>query len=405
MIRFPRTTLARYMADEILGLNPFSDAPNGLFLAAPRRTGKSTFLLEDLKPLLESSGVLVVYVDLWADKTKPSGKLIEAAIYNKILEHMGALDKGTRATGIQEFGVPGFIKVARSAVDPASIEGLSLTDAFRKLRNLAKKPIVLIVDEAQQSLVSEEGDITMKALKSARDQMKNEKEGRLSLVMSGSDRDKLLRLVNMNSAPFLGSNIREFPLLKEEYIDFIAGLIEKSRPDLTPLNREQLNDAFKLFGSRPQFFQQAVSEVLSPLEESQLSVEEAILGVAQRRRESDEKQMESDFMGMAPMEQVVLWRLLEKQGDFKAYDADALAFYTKIHGVPIVFHQAQAALDSLREREPPMVWKSQRGEYAVEDAAMHDWYNKAKQNSNWPPGGSIKPMSLAPKRGRPKNKS
>ena len=64
MIRFPRTTLARYMADEILGLNPFSDAPNGLFLAAPRRTGKSTFLLEDLKPLLESSGVLVVYVDL-----------------------------------------------------------------------------------------------------------------------------------------------------------------------------------------------------------------------------------------------------------------------------------------------------------------------------------------------------
>ena len=36
-----------------------SAAPSGLFLAAPRRTGKSTFLVEDLMPSLEAEAGLL----------------------------------------------------------------------------------------------------------------------------------------------------------------------------------------------------------------------------------------------------------------------------------------------------------------------------------------------------------
>jgi hypothetical protein len=54
----------------------FGDAQNGLFLAAPRRTGKSTFLQGDLKPALEAAGVVVVCVDLWADARRDAGSLI-----------------------------------------------------------------------------------------------------------------------------------------------------------------------------------------------------------------------------------------------------------------------------------------------------------------------------------------
>jgi hypothetical protein len=36
----------------------FGDAHNGLFLAAPRRTGKSTFLQADLMPALEAAGAV-----------------------------------------------------------------------------------------------------------------------------------------------------------------------------------------------------------------------------------------------------------------------------------------------------------------------------------------------------------
>jgi len=48
MLHYPRLDLARQMVDALQGRTLFSDAANGLFLAAPRRTGKSTFLQADL---------------------------------------------------------------------------------------------------------------------------------------------------------------------------------------------------------------------------------------------------------------------------------------------------------------------------------------------------------------------
>ncbi|MDR2260026.1 MAG: hypothetical protein LBE06_03645 [Azoarcus sp.] len=45
---FPCPGLARQFADAMQGKTLFSDAPSGLFLAGPRRTGKTTFLWIDL---------------------------------------------------------------------------------------------------------------------------------------------------------------------------------------------------------------------------------------------------------------------------------------------------------------------------------------------------------------------
>ncbi len=44
---------------------------SGLFLSGLRRTGKTTFLKNDLIPALEEGGALVIYVDLWSD-SRPS---------------------------------------------------------------------------------------------------------------------------------------------------------------------------------------------------------------------------------------------------------------------------------------------------------------------------------------------
>jgi hypothetical protein len=57
VIHFPRDTLAQELVAALRGQAVFGDAHNGLFLAAPRRTGKSTFLQADLKPALEAAGL------------------------------------------------------------------------------------------------------------------------------------------------------------------------------------------------------------------------------------------------------------------------------------------------------------------------------------------------------------
>lgn len=61
----------------------------------------------------------------------------------------------------------------------------------------------------------------MTALKSARDQLNRPGKTQLPLIMSCSDRDKLLRLVNSNAAPFFGSNISRMPELGEDFVEQI----------------------------------------------------------------------------------------------------------------------------------------------------------------------------------------
>jgi hypothetical protein len=89
MIAYPRTTLADELVHQLQGKTAFGDAHNGLFLAAPRRTGKTTFLRGDLCPALERAGVVVVYVDLWADAARDPGVLIADAIGRALQPHLG----------------------------------------------------------------------------------------------------------------------------------------------------------------------------------------------------------------------------------------------------------------------------------------------------------------------------
>jgi hypothetical protein len=227
----------------------------------------------------------------------------------------------------------------------------------------------------------------MTALKSARDQLNRPGVVNLMLVMSGSDRDKLLRLVNTNGSPFYGSQIKTMPALGQDFMAHIVQLIEAQRPELAPVDQATLQAAFEGFGSRPQFFMEALGQVLSPLAALTGRFEPAMLQAAAQRQQDDEGQMESDYLGLKPLEQAVLWRMLEQGPRFRPYDAEALRFYREKTGrdKAVTPPQAQNALESLRERTPALVWKSARGEYAVEDAAMHRWYETRAAAGTWPP--------------------
>jgi hypothetical protein len=129
------------------------------------------------------------------------------------------------------------------------------------------------------------------------------------LVMSGSDRDKLLRLVNTNGAPFYGSTVQRMPELGKDFIDFVVGLIEANSPQLKPVDSVKLLQAFQRFGSRPQFFSTALADALSPLSSGDGRFEDQLLEAANRRQVEDEAQMESEFLALRPIEQAVLWRV------------------------------------------------------------------------------------------------
>ena len=385
MIAYPRKALADELVHQLQGQTAFGDAHNGLFLAAPRRTGKTTFLRGDLSPALQRAGVVVVYVDLWADATRDPGVLIADAIGRALQPHLGLVARTAKKAGVDKVSLAGWLNVDTSRI--GKLDGLTLVDALRALHETADKPVALLIGEAQHALTSEAGEAAMTALKSARDQLNRPGVVNLMLVMSGSDRDKLLRLVNTNGSPFYGSQIKTMPALGADFIAHIVQLIEAQRPDLAPVAQATLQAAFEAFGSRPQFFMEALGLVLSPLAGLEGRFEPAMLQAASQRQRDDETQMESDFLGLKPLEQAVLWRMLEQGVRFRPYDAEALRFYRDKTGrdKAVTPPQAQNALESLRERTPALVWKSARGEYAVEDAAMHRWYEARTAAGSWPP--------------------
>ena len=381
---YARTSLAEDLATALQGKTAFSDAPNGLFLAAPRRTGKSTFLQADLMPELVRRQVVVVYVDLWADQKRDPGSLIAEAVGRALVKQLGVVAKTAKSAGLESISVGG-IKIDTSKI--GRVDGTTLADALRALVEAAKTPVALIIDEAQHALTSEAGETAMAALKSARDQLNRPGQVKLMLVMSGSDRDKLLRLVNTHAAPFYGSQIQRMPALGPDFIAFIAQLITRQRPALADVNQATLHEAFVLFGQRPQFFMEALGQVLSPLATHTGRFEDAMLAKAVEQQQNDEAQMESDYTALKPLEQAVLWRMLALGTRFRPYDADALQFYNEKTGDKVTVAKAQKALEGLRAHQPSLIWKSARSEYAVEDAAMLRWYAQRVTAGTWPPIG------------------
>lgn len=384
MISFPRTELARQMVPSLMGRTLFGDAHNGLFLSGPRRTGKSTFLQSDLKPALEAEGVVVVYTDLWGDTGRDPATVIADAIGRALQPQLGVVARTAKKAGLDKLSLAGWLQVDTTKI--GRLDGLTLVDALRALHETAGKPVALIVDEAQHALTSERGEAAMTSLKSARDQLNSRDAVNLMLVMSGSDRDKLMRLVNSNAAPFFGSQVQRMPLLGTDFIAYVASLIEAQRPSLAPVDQAALLHAFEAIGHRPQWFMTALGEVLSPFFNEKGNFEQALLGASAAHLRRDADQMESDFLGLKPIEQVVLWRMLEQGSRFRPFDSEALRFYGELLAQPVSLSMAQRALESLRQRSPSaLVWKSARGEYAVQDSSMHRWFEERRRSGTWPP--------------------
>ncbi|MDD2367094.1 MAG: hypothetical protein PHN84_13105 [Desulfuromonadaceae bacterium] len=383
MIHYQRTGLAEELVIALQGKSVFSDAHNGLFLAAPRRTGKSTFLQSDLKPALERAGIAVVYVDLWADQRRDPGALIAESIGRALQPFLGVVARMAKKSGLDKISLAGWLQIDTTKI--GKVDGVTLVDALQAFHETAAKPVALIIDEAQHALTSVDGENAMAALKSARDQMNRPDDITLMLVMSGSDRDKLLRLVNTSGAPFYGSQIQRMPELDRKFIAHIAGLIETQRPELKPVNADKLCAAFQAFGFRPQFFMESLGQILSPLAGITESFEEALQASAEQQQRDEQAQMESDYLGLKPLEQALLWRMLDLGSRFRPYDNEALKFYREQTGAPVSAQKVQNALETLRQRIPALVWKSARGEYAVDDVAMNRWYHNLKNTNSWPP--------------------
>jgi hypothetical protein len=367
---FHRTVLAARIARQILHLSATSASSSGVFLSAPRRTGKTTFMREDLTPSLAESGALVIYVDLWEDRGADPSDVIVLAIRAELAKHDHALRKLARSFGIGGARLAG----VEFSLDRVGLgKEVSLVQALSALSDAAEKIIVLIIDEAQHAITTAAGSDAMFSLKSARDELNSNQHYGLRVVCTGSNQDKLAMLTVSKDQAFFGAPLVPFPALGKEYVEWFCNNTDDLPAELSP---EMVFPLFQQSGFRPEILGAAADALRFDFTLEPGQVGERFPRAVEEQVAAANDETMRVFHSLTPMQAAIL-RVMAAAGStyapFESRTLDRYRLAVRIAGdtdVTVEVPAVQQALGALQEKG--LVWRASRGVYAIEDSTLTD---------------------------------
>ena len=191
-----------------------------LTLFAPRRTGKTQFLVHDLAPAAERRKCTVVYASFWQTADTPVATLTHAV--DGAMKTTGfwrrtesALSGMKTKIRIAPMGIGGEIDLSQAEDDEIGKDPLLLLDdMIGQLPATYKTPLLLMLDEVQ-GLAAPEHLAFVAALRTSLDKRRDTARA----IFTGSSLDGLRAMFSNRQAPFFhfGSNI-ELPQLGEDFV-------------------------------------------------------------------------------------------------------------------------------------------------------------------------------------------
>lgn len=361
---FSRPELAIDLCDALEGRS-LVNAGAGLFLFAPRRTGKPRFILGDLVPALENRGYLCVYIDLWSDLNQAPDNMLRAALTARMKDYAGLVSKAAKLVGASKIGLPGGTSIEVTKGENQSTASIPVM--IQDLIAASGKSVVVIIDEAQHALNTDNGSTMLFALKSARDTINSiAGETKLKLVMTGSSRDKLGHLVLNKQQPFYGAGITEMPHLGKDFAEFYAGVKNQFLGEEEKLSAEDVYETFRMVGFRPERLEEIISEVVAYGRGPMLGKYLRDAGSAVRR--TILKEARSTIDGMTPTQRAVLTVMATDGANFSPFSESTISRCGDMVGKKITIPAVQKCLDALRKKD--VVWKSAYGQYAINDEVV-----------------------------------
>lgn len=370
-IFYHRPELAARLSKLIMQISVGSSASSGVFLAAPRRTGKSTFAREDLRPALEKAGAIVLYADLWQDLTKDPGLVIVEAIREAVGRNDGFITRLAKASGIDKVAVGGL----NFSLDKIGLgKDIDVTTALVALSDESQKLIVLMIDEAQHAITTEAGVAALFALKAARDELNSSRHHGLRIVCTGSNRDKLAMLRNSKDQAFFGASMVPFPTLDQNYIDWLCANIDLP----SPLDPAEVFQLFKESGYRPELLGAAADAIRFDFFIDPEKVRERFAELVRAQADELNANLKKVIHSLTPIQSAVI-RVMGSMGEsYAPFEAPTMALYVAAlkqagiaeSDIKVEVPGVQQALIALQEKN--LVWKASRGVYAVDEHVIVD---------------------------------
>ncbi|MBU2952182.1 ATP-binding protein [Marinobacter sp. F3R08] len=337
---------------------------NTLTLFAPRRMGKTEFVLHDLIPAAEKRGFVPVYASFWDNRDDPTSSLLHAI--NAALAQRSWWKRATnRIAGAQlkvkagADGVEAGMSVTASqpvAPTPSSLD--ELRDQFAELLQRHDR-ILLCLDEAQHLATSQAFENLVFFLRTLLDRNFN----KIYVMYTGSSRDGLRKLFSRRKAAlFQSSSQIELPDLGAGFVEHMRNCFKQATGREFSYSEGQR--AFALLHYVPREFRSVIEKMI-------LTGADDILNEAAVA--NDDQLEDSGYP--------ILWKSLKAidqglliwiaSGNAALYQDPCKEFLADRLGVDSVeTHTIQNAINRLRGEYLSLV---SHGTYEFEDARFRDW--------------------------------
>lgn len=376
---FHRPALADDLATRLIAPKPFDEGlRSGLFLSGQRRTGKTTFLMNDLIPALEALGAIVIYVDLWTDVTANPATLTYDAI-KKTLKDLqtpaSSLVKRVSSIKGLDVGALGF-KFGFKLDSIGAQNGVTLAKALTTVVDQSKTSVVLIMDEVQQAITTDDGNKMLLAMKAARDAINTRPgtPGHFIFVGTGSHRALVGELTVRRNQAFAGATSNPYPVLGGEYVDYLMNRLSADPVAVLP-SRAAAIEGFHLLGHRPEELQRAFRQMPS-LAPTNANVDELFTAVVRTLRASAADIELTTLEGFGGLAEAVFDRITMGPGGKNLFSAAAATEYSRAIGRKVRVEEIQPVVKELVAAN--LIMRKGHGEYLVTDPFVQEMWLERK---------------------------
>lgn len=357
---YPRTALASQVIEMFA-----VDLSSALVFFAPRRMGKTEFLLKDIKPLAIKKGFSTLYFSFLdsgdtaqEDFTKALLQFAnEMGIKTRLLKSLKHLKKINGKFAGFEAGI--------EFENDAQLQA-SMKEIIEKLAK--RKKIMLLIDEIQVLAKHESNSKFIASLRTILDINKDS----IKVIFTGSSQAGLRKMFSKADAPFFhfGQNL-PFPVLDKAFTDHLASCFIKVTK--RQLSKPELWKQFQDLQYVPQLIRALVERLaLHPSLSIKQAKEHLIANLI------DDRQYVAAWKGCSRLERLILHSIVsENHAVFSQTNREAYAQALDLPDVTVP--NVQSAIRSLQRRELISRIENEH-KYAFDDPNFERWILEQDQS-------------------------
>lgn len=253
--------------------------------------------------------------------------------------------------------------------------GVTLAEVFTELVDKAKTSVVLVVDEVQQALGTEEGSNLLFSLKAARDAVNTRSDtvGHLLFIGTGSHKSLLADMATRRSQPFAGAVSTSYEPLGLDFVQWkhahLASIANVKLP-----TTDVMWEGFLAVGQRPEELQNALAQLQTRSEDPNFAFPIICATLASAAAETEIATLET----LGALAVVIFDRIAqgEETGESGLFSADAMCAYAAHTGATVDTPQVQNMIDRMISAN--LIHRRSHGIYAVADLFVRQVWRQRK---------------------------